>query len=370
MQFLVYSDIHHDCYNNGITLDDTINIENQITQYAIDNNIQYILFLGDWYRATNPVQRAIKAAEATWKDRSTYGITTIALVGNHDRETKSALSNHAFQSANIFNNDLKNVRVIEDVQRFELEGVHFFCIPSGYERHPMVTNFVNDHYCPLVVLFHGLVAGSALARGSSASSGIHPNILRKLEADYIIGGDNHTPQDLTELLGCPSRYVGAPLQHNWGDREQSRGFWHMNYEHLNKHPILNTGFISSIAPRFVRKKLEAINDMDAVMKLTALLQHELQGNEGIVEITFIGKYANSLNIELLENAIKQYRARKCRIIIDRTYEKIQIVPGVSESIQPEDKWNAWVNGINTKELNPSLLSEMGKWAIQEARRII
>lgn len=369
MQFLVYSDIHHDCYNNGITLDDTINIENQITQYAIDNNTQYILFLGDWYRATNPVQRAIKAAEATWKDRSTYGITTIALVGNHDRETKSALSNHAFQSANIFNNDLKNVRVIEDVQRFELEGVHFFCIPSGYERHPMVTNFVNDHYCPLVVLFHGLVAGSALARGSSASSGIHPNILRRLEADYIIGGDNHTPQDLTELLGCPSRYVGAPLQHNWGDREQLRGFWHMCVN-FNEQPHLDMYFVPSKSPRFVRKKLEAVNDMDALMKTTSLLQSQLDGNEGIVEITFMGKHAGSLNVELIENTIQQHGVRRCRIIIDRAYEKVQIAPGMMEATQPEDKWNAWVNGMNTKELNPSLLSEMGKWAIQEARRII
>lgn len=366
MQFLVYSDIHHDCYNNGITLDDTINIENQITQYAIDNNIQHILFLGDWYRATNPVQRAIKAAEATWKDRSTYGITTIALVGNHDRETKSALSNHAFQSANIFNNDLKNIRVIENAQGFRIEGIDFLCIPSGYERHPIVTNFVNDHHHPLIVLFHGLVAGSALARGSSASSGIHPDILRRLEADYILGGDNHTPQDLTNLLGCPSKYVGAPLQHNWGDREQLRGFWHIVIE----NQIFNAKFIHTISPRFVRKKLEAINDIDALMKTTILLQNDLQGNEGIVEITFIGKHANSLNIELIENTIKQFNIRSYRIIIDKSYEKVQIAPGVMEAIQPEDKWRAFVSGTNVKELDPITLSKMGEWAIQEARKII
>jgi len=369
MQFIAYSDIHHDDYNNGIVEADIVAIEDQVTQYAIENKIRQVFFLGDWYRATNPNRSVIAAAEESWKRRSDSGIETIVLVGNHDRWTKSAASGHAFISAAIYKTDLRNIRVIENVQQFEIEGVHFLCIPSGYERHPEIATLDRDHPRPLVVLFHGLVAGSALARGSSASSGIHPNLLRRLEADYIIGGDNHTPQDLTELLGCPSRYVGAPLQHNWGDREQLRGFWHMCVN-FNEQPRLDMYFVPSKSPRFVRKKLEAVNDMDALMKTTSLLQSQLDGNEGIVEITFMGKHAGSLNVELIENTIQQHGVRRCRIIIDRAYEKVQIAPGMMEATQPEDKWCAWVSGINTKEFDPLLLAEMGKWAIREARRAI
>ncbi|KKM04803.1 hypothetical protein LCGC14_1760500, partial [marine sediment metagenome] len=44
MDFLAYSDIHHDEYKNGITLEDTIAIEDAITQYAVDHNIRHIIF--------------------------------------------------------------------------------------------------------------------------------------------------------------------------------------------------------------------------------------------------------------------------------------------------------------------------------------
>lgn len=366
MQFLVYSDIHHDDYNNGITEADVVAVEDQVTQYAVQNQIQYVFFLGDWYRATNPNRSVIAVAEESWKRRSDAGITTIVLVGNHDRWTKSAESGHAFVSAGIYKTDLRNIQVIEDIREFDLEDVHFLCIPSGYERHSTIVNYNRSRDCTLIVLFHGLVAGSALANGGSAGSGIHPDVLRSLEADLIIGGDNHTHQRLDDLLNCVSLYVGAPLQHNWGDRGQTRGFWYIN-QCVGYTPEIR--FIPSCSPRFVRKKLEAINDLDAITKVSALLDIELGGNKGIVEVTFMGKYAASLDADLIENTISQLGSRRQRVIIDRVYEKTQIA-GVAEAIQPEDKWNAHVAGTNTKELNPVLLSEMGKWAIQEARSIL
>jgi hypothetical protein len=63
--------------------------------------------------------------------------------------------------------------------------------------------------------------------------------------------------------------------------------------------------------------------------------------------------------------------RRAKINIDRTYEKIEVAAGISEAQTPEDKWYTYVTGgIKLGQLNPTTLAEMGKWAIQEARKAV
>ena len=365
MRFLAYSDIHHDDYASGLTEDDVVSIEDQITQYAINNQITTIFFLGDWYRATNPNRSVIAKAEASWKRRSDAGVVTHVLVGNHDRWTKAIHSGHAFVAADIFKTDLEHVKVYDTVGELQLHDIRFLCLPSGHENVERVTSYRNDRSGPLVVLFHGLVAGSALANGATASGGVYPDILRNLGANLILGGDNHTHQRLDDLLGCPSMYLGAPLQHNWGDRGQRRGFW-----------CIKVGegasvfeFIETVHPKFIRTKVDAKNEMDAVMKITQLVTTELRGGQGIVEITLIGEYAGSLNTEIIEKNLGHLPLRRFKLSIDRMYEKLEVARGVSDLERPEDKWAHFVStGAQTKDMDPIMLAEMGKWALQEARK--
>lgn len=363
MQFLAYSDIHHDDYTNGLVENDIVSVEDQITQYALSNNISTVFFLGDWYRATNPNRSVIASAEASWKRRSDAGIMTYVLVGNHDRWTKSIGSGHAFVSANIFHRDLQNVTVFDDICVQNMDGMSFIFIPAGHEH---LSNITSEG--TTIVLFHGLVFGSALANGATASSGIHPESLRNLNADMILGGDNHTHQRLDDLLGCVSMYLGAPLQHNWGDRGQKRGFWHIDIV-TGTAPKFN--FIETVHPRFVRTKVDVKNEMDAVMKVTQLLNTELNMNPGIVEITFIGEHAKSLNLSTIENNMSHLDIRKLKLSVDRTYERLEIAQGIGNIDNPEEKWDHYLsNSAETKELNPQLLSDMGKWALQEARKLL
>lgn len=370
MQFLAYSDIHHDDYSNGMTEEDVVSVEDQITQYAINNHINTVFFLGDWYRATNPNRGVIAQAESSWKRRSDVGIKTYVLVGNHDRWTKAIHSGHAFVAANIFKNDLENIVVYDTVEELQIDNVRFLCIPSGHENVEQLSNYRRPDNCILVALFHGLLAGSALANGATASGGIHPNILRNIGANFIFGGDNHTQQRLDDLLGCSSMYLGAPLQHNWGDRGQKRGFWHITIDPGNYN--YNPQFVPTIHPRFIRTKIDAKNEMDAVMKITQIMNQELYGNSpGIVEVTLIGQYAGSINTNIIEQNLGHLNLRRFKLSVDRMYEKLEVAKGVSNLDKPEDKWAHFVsNGAQTKNLNPSLLSDMGKWAIQEARKIL
>lgn len=364
MDTLIYSDVHHDDYTNGLTLDDTVAVEDAITQYAINNNISNVLFLGDWYRATNPTRKVIAAAEESWKKRSDQGITTIVLVGNHDRWTKSALSGHSYISALQFTNDLKNIHVVDKLDNFGFidGGVKMLAIPSGFEGQDYS---IHINPPPDIVLFHALVTGSMLAHGGSVSNGIAPEILFKTGGVLMLGGDNHTPQDLSHVVGAPTRYVGAPLQHNWNDRGQDRGFLHLNWTDRENFVI---NHVSTRSPQFVRINIPANNEMEAVTKIYAEIS-KLNG-PGIFDITLIGKNVGSINIQFIEDSIRD-NVRRAKINVDRTYEKIEVAAGISEAHTPEDKWSTYVSGgAKIGQLNPSTLAEMGKWAIQEARKVV
>lgn len=365
LRFIVYSDIHHDEYGNGITEADVAAVEDQVTQYAINNRIPIVFFLGDWFRATNPNRSVIASAEACWKKRSDLSVKTIALVGNHDRWTKSALSGHAFVSADIFNNDLENVVVVDKPQIMTLDNINFFMIPSGYEYSDEVKNHQAPRGKANIAMFHGLLSGSALVNGGSASSGIQPEILRNLDAHFIIGGDNHTHQRLDNIIGCPSIYVGATMQHNWGDRGQKRGFIDVSVSDFGD---VNYNMIHSKSPRFIRTKIPAINEIDAIIKIEQALSEQLEGNVGIVEITLVGKNVQNINIDQITAALNKDNIRRIRIIADKTFEKLEVAAGITNAETHEAKWKLFVSGVDTKEFNPVLLEQMGTWAIQEAKR--
>lgn len=358
IEFLSYADIHHDDYHNGISLDDCIKIEDQITQYAVINKIKYVIFAGDWYRATNPLQSVIKAAEASWKRRSDAGIITIAMPGNHDRFTRSQMSGHAFGAVDIFNNDLKNVVVVDEARRMKLEDIDFMFIPAGYLHN---LSGPKSH----VVVFHDMLTGSMLASGGSAHH-IDAITLSQLGSHLIIGGDNHTPQDLTPLLGVTGLYLGAPLQHNWGDKGQIRGFWRFTVDCSG----VRMDMVEVGGPRFIKIKVDATNDVETLCKCITALSNELGNSAGIIEITLIGKNAPNINIQWLDQQIcSTFKVRSLRISIDRIWDKLEVIRGITELKTPEDKWGAYIGATDVGSLVPTKLLDMGRWAIMEARKL-
>jgi len=367
MEFLAYSDIHHDEYRNGIVLEDTIAIEDAITEYALSSGIETVLFAGDWFRATNPTQRVIKEAEASWVRRSREGITTIVIPGNHDRWTRSETSGHAFLGAKIFNEDLKNVEVYDESELHMFFDVHFLLIPAGWQHKDLSWIEGRTKNAPLVVVIHGMIGGSILASGMT-SPGMDSTLINELKPNLVLAGDNHTPQDLS-MFNCPAGYLGAPLQHNWGDRNQDRGFWHIT---VDSQQILRR-FVSSYSPRFVRENIPANTEIEAMCTSTTLLQDKLDGRPGIVELTLIGKNVDNLNKDMIEENLRlNFDMRKLKIAINQSYQQIEVVAGISEASQPEDKWSMYVasgKAPSIENMDLTMLSEMGKWAIQEAKKL-
>ena len=156
LNIIAYTDIHHDDYQNGLTLDDTISVEDDITKDAQEQQVECVINVGDWFRATNPSQLVAMAAEGALKRRCDAGIPTWELVGNHDRFTKSALSGHAFGRVAIFKSDLGRVMVFDKIAQVfnRNHDVSVLAVPSG---HDLKTMGPMDRSAPVIVLFHGVI---------------------------------------------------------------------------------------------------------------------------------------------------------------------------------------------------------------------
>ncbi len=366
-KFLVYSDIHHDVYSNGLTLDDTIGVEDQITKFAKDSNIKDVVFLGDWYRATNPLQQVIKAAEAAWKRRSDLGVRTYVLVGNHDRETKSANSRHAFAAADIFEQDLSRVCVVDKLNTIPIpdyeEDTLLVFIPTGHHTQ-IDDNFVakvNEERKrrKVIVLFHDLMSGCRVPSGM-INSGLNPKIFDKFKPDLILGGDNHTHQLLEHLTGYASMYLGAALQHNWGDRDQNRGFWCVN---IGEN--ITFEFIPSNTPKFIKIVVDANTESQAIMNVLSKIP---QNESNILDITLLG--ATKEIQAYVEKNVASCSNRPIRVSINKEPQKSKI--DMSNLTTSEDKWRAYVESdtTNSAGLDAKLLVEMGGQMLLRAKQEI
>jgi len=357
-QFLAYADIHHDEYNNGVSLADTIAVEDQITEYAQSHQIPLVIFAGDWFRATNPLQVVVKSAEAAWKRRSDAGIATTAIPGNHDRWTKSAYSGHAFAAAGVFREDLKKVSVFDKVTCIDIGGTDFLFVPAWHEN--MVMPPIGGR--PVVVVFHGMVVDSKLPGGRGADGNIDVEVLKQFNSFLLLGGDNHMPQAINAIPNA--FYLGAPLQHNWGDIGQERGFWHIKIDGGRAQ----VSMVPSKSPKFVRLSIPASNEVDAICKIGAELSKYQCPT--IVEATLIGPEVGTINKDIIEKNMLGMGARKATVIIDRAFDKIEISPLVAQARTPEDKWSAYiVSGVapGMEGLDPGLLNVIGLDALKRAK---
>ena len=160
------------------------------------------------------------------------------------------------------------------------------------------------------------------------------------------------------------------MQHNWGDRGQKRGFWHFQF-HGNGPCPWNKTFIPTRSPRFVRVGIEAKDDMQTIYALSARLDEELEGSPGIVDIKLIGPNAKTINQDLIEDSLRGFEIRRLKILVDSSHERLEIAPGMAVAEQPEDKWSAYIahgNVPGMEGLSPSILAEMGKWALTRAKQ--
>jgi DNA repair exonuclease SbcCD nuclease subunit len=347
-----YSDIHHHEYSNGVTGADVEAVEDEFLALCQKEQVDFWVFCGDRFLSRNPQDISRRRADAALKKKAESGIPGIVLVGNHDRWTKSPHSEHNYYNISMYPNDLKGIHIMDEISQITLlaknRAVNFYAIPAGHkaENAQFKINKNNLNIC----LFHDIVKGSVYTNGITAPEGVDPGYLDVPDFDIVLGGDNHQPQDL-HFTNTTGYYIGAPMQHNWGDYGTKRGYLFLECP-LNE-PII-TRYVESSAPKFLKEEVELKSD-DDLTNFMKNLGTRWQNN--IVRVTFAGKSNVLAGIQVPKLNDKLLAASKARLVHTSIEHQTMVVGAQSIGLQvsfgtptaivhpptPDQEWREYIN---------------------------
>lgn len=284
MRILVYSDIHHGVMigklgRSGLDLriEDTLEIEKQITEICKKERIQRVIFCGDRFKSRNPPIWLINLVDRCWVERCREHIVIDALVGNHD---SYRVINLGTSYSYLWNgwNGLEGVK-IHDRPSIEMIGG----LAIGFLPYGSMLKDLSDRVDLLV--FHDEVKGYIDDRGYRGREGFDVREIRKV-CKFFVSGHIHSFMDV-DGFGI---VVGAPYQIDTLDIGKRRGVLIIDTDSLKKIEFRELDGIP---------KLKKMKEEDVVVD-------EVKGNYVICEV-------ERKNVKNMKKKMEEFGARWFRI---------------------------------------------------------
>jgi DNA repair exonuclease SbcCD nuclease subunit len=359
LRLLAYSDIHYAHYNNGLTLDDIKAVDEKALEIGLERNVDAWLFGGDWFADKNPDSGLRAIRDQYLARKADYGCVAV-LVGNHDRETKGMHSQHNLNHVDIWDRDA-NITIMNTAGDYRIgSDLVITAVPAGHRFKPMQRRNTFN-----LCMFHDIALGSIQQNGQKALHGFDLANLDSPDFHLVLGGDNHVHQKL-EMSATRGYYIGASLQHNWGDRDQARGFMYIEMLNQdNKTSIVQIEHIDSDAPRFI--EIEDYVGADRSFKQIEVDTVRKYGDalEGHIIKMILKGDASQLcsisKISTLEKSIgNAIGVRSVKIITEPTTVVKELIPELKTTKTPIEDWKAFVNAGKLSGIDPDILIREGE----------
>jgi len=235
LRIVLFSDLHCHPFQpyatilaNGMNsrLADAISCIDQIVAYCADpnNHVDLVLFGGDLFHVRKNI--SVAAFNEVYAALSQFAANDIPLVlihGNHDQASKDG-------SVNSIKTFHSMAHVIERPGWLELRGrwgdpYSILGVPytENIEHLKDIVNIPNpEPLAPSILLAHLGVQGAKVGADFVYATPYDAKVedLNCGAFDRVYLGHYHMHQQ----LASNAWYIGAPLQHNWGDKHQWRGF--------------------------------------------------------------------------------------------------------------------------------------------------
>lgn len=236
MRFVVFSDLHLNSWSYGSSLVNGFNsrlldqkaVLKQLATYCDENNITDVLFMGDFYHKSKVEAEVLTVAHEALLDLR-EGRRLLFLTGNHDMSSRN-LKMHALSM-------LSNYGTVADEW---YESAKLWALPYT-EDQELLNSFLSK--CPrdAIVALHQGVSGTEInSKGFTLNEILAPHMVPDHVA-FAFAGHYHSHKKVKDNLYIP----GSPLQLNWGDKGEKRGWLDVNLETREvKH-------IESKAPKFI-----------------------------------------------------------------------------------------------------------------------
>ena len=361
LEFISYSDIHWDKFSNGITLDDFDVVEDQIRQESIARNKCPILFAGDRFVDSNPLDEVKNRADAAMLRKEKDDIKQIILVGNHDMWYKAVTSGHTYAHVDLYPNEYKNVTIMDKVGLYEFGDFGVHAIPAGGFANNI--EFVFNDYTNICV-FHDIYKNSVVNQQHNIRlEGTAHEVMDRREFDFILGGDNHVPQQLP-LENTVGIHIGSTLQHNWGDCGSPRGFWSIVVD--NEGPKFE--FHESKAPKFLRYVF-TVEDPNTFNNWVLDQLRDVSNNIVRLHLQGLPDVINKIDKDSLEREIKsKYSPRRIQTVLEPWIKRLSISDKERDIVASKTYEQRWDKYVDIKGFDdPQKYKSLGHELINKAK---
>ena len=346
MKILHFADLHLGMETYGgvdpatglsTRLIDVIKVLDEVVEYAVDNDVDLVLFCGDAYKNRDPSQTQQREFAKRLRRLSESGIPVFLLVGNHDLpnaigranaveifDTLSVNHIHVGNRPDIYTIPTKkgNVQIVALpwLKRSALlsrEEAKNLSIEQANDRlQEMMTRRLLDliseldQSLPTLLIAH--VAVSTAKPGSERSMvvGRDPVLLLGNVAqpvfDYVALGHVHRHQVLVQ--SPPVIYAGSLERFDFGDEDEDKGFYVVDVEMVGGKKRTTHEFHKVNARRFVTVTVDiAVEDADptgTVLKAIAQQQAAIANAVVRVHICLPAALENSVREVEINKALK------------------------------------------------------------------
>ena len=402
MRILHFADLHLgvENYNAGINpetglstrLHDFLNTLDEVVEYALNNEVDLVLFCGDAYKSREPSQTHQREfARRIWR-LSSNGVAVLLLTGNHDLPNAigRATTVEIFKTLSIPNVIVANTLGTHKIdtrngtiQIVALPWARRSALLSRESTKNLSSEEVNeklestltelleqeiaglDPKLPAILAAHITVAN---AKYGSERSMIMGNDYRLLQSnvanskfDYIALGHIPTKQVLGD--NPPVVYSGSLQRIDFSEEDDEKGFFIVD---IGRNRKTNFEFVPVKARRFVTIKVE-ISEQEADPTgavLKAISRYDVADAIVRVQISMSERITKDIDNSAIRKAL-QVAYQVATISHDISRERRPRLSGLSpEGLQPLDALKAYYEAKKSP-LDVEVLLEYGKRIIHE-----
>ena len=407
MKILHFADLHlgvetygHTDPTTGLStrLVDFLASLDKVVDYAIENEVDLVIFCGDAYKTREPTQTQQREFARRINRLSSNEISTFLLVGNHDLPNAigRATSTEIFDTLSVKNVFVSNRPDIYKIptrsgtvqvaslpwlrrsvllSREETKNLDFEQMKEKLQQALTSAIEINisklDPKLPAILAAHAWVAGSQIGTEKQMTIGQEHVLLLSSVAnpafDYIALGHIHRHQVLSE--NPPVVYAGSLARLDFGDEADEKGFYLVDIEpgkaggqrevSFEFHPVEGRRFLT------IEAALEAEDTDPTATVLGAIAGQEQKLKEAIVRLNITvpssleGQLRDGETREALQDAhfatVARETVREARLRLGQF---------TAEEITPLDALKKYLETKKTTPARAKVLMEYGERLIR------
>jgi exonuclease SbcD len=366
----------------------------RLVDFAIEQRTDLVLFCGDAYKSRDPSQTQQREFARRIKRLSESGIPVFLLTGNHDlpNAVEKATSTEIFDTLRIENvtvagkagihriktrNGIVQIVALPWPKRANMlsmvreENKNLSIAEMNQRLQDSLTNIINalaaklDNTLPSILAAHVWVQGARVGSENSMTIGqehvLLPSAVSNPLFDYVALGHIHRHQSLGD--DPPVVYSGSLDSLDFGDENDTKGFYVVDIEKGTSQKRVNYKFYPSEGRRFVTIKVSIHSDnedpVDMVLKALDERASDLAGNIVRLDVDIPRECADRLD----DNTIRKAASEAYYFSISRNIKgqnKPRLGNTKVEGLDPVQALAAYIN-LNRENISDSRAEDLMRY---------